>query len=108
VVRGRVRRAWDKARSGLAGDVAMRRVSAADMIGVNDLLGAWDHWVARRAEVQRGRRRADAEIFRLFLRPRWCVEDEPGYERLQSGLVSFLGIDELFEGLSEPGPEPRK
>jgi len=106
--RGRVRRAWDKARSGLAADVALRRVSAADLIGVNDLLGAWEHWVARRVEVQRGRKRSDADIFRLFLRPHWCVEDEPGYGELQRGLSSFLGLDELFEGLTEPGPGPRK
>jgi len=83
-------------------------VSAADMIGVNDLLGRWDHWMARRGEVQAMRVKSDQEIFRLFLRPEWCIEGEPAYGELQSGLTSFLGIDELFEGLSEAGPEPNK
>jgi GT2 family glycosyltransferase len=106
--RGPVRRAWDKARTSVNQAVPVRKVSAADMIGVNDLLGRWDHWMARRGEVQAMRVKSDQEIFRLFLRPKWCIEGEPAYGELQSGLTSFLGIDELFEGLSEAGPEPNK
>ncbi|MDP6539015.1 MAG: glycosyltransferase family 2 protein [Planctomycetota bacterium] len=106
--RGRVRRAWDKARTSVNQAVPVRKVSAADMIGVNDLLGRWEHWMARRREVQGLRRRSDRELFSLFLRPQWCVEDEPAYGELQAGLTEFCGIDELFTGLSEAGPEPNK
>ena len=83
-------------------------MGAADLIGVNDLLGRWDHWLARRARVQATRRRPDAEIFRLFLHPMWCIEDEPGYRELQRGLASFLQIDELFRGATEPSAEPHR
>lgn len=106
--RGPVRRAWDKARTGVNQAVLVRKVSAADMIGVNDLIGRWDHWMERRRSVQDLRRRSDQELFGLFLRPQWCVEDEPAYGELQAGLTEFLGIDELFRGLDEAGPEPNK
>jgi hypothetical protein len=80
--------------------VPLRRVAVADLIGLNDLLGHWDHWMDRRREVQSRRRRADEEIFRLFLKPLWCVEDDPGYRSLQDGLTAFTGLDRLFEGLT--------
>ena len=51
--------------------------------------------------------RTDEEIFRLFLKPDWCIEPEPRYRELQAGLNAFLGLDELFDGCTEPGPEPR-
>jgi hypothetical protein len=66
------------------------------VLAVNDLLGRWEHWMKRRAEVQSRRRRSDAEIFRLFLKPHWCIEGERGYEELQRGLTDFYGLDELF------------
>ena len=86
----------------------LRREAVADLIGINDLLGRFDHWSARRAEVQRRRRRPDAEIFRLFHRPLWCIEDDPGYAELQRGMVRMFGLDRLFEGLDAAGREPRR
>ena len=83
-------------------------VAAADLVGINDLLGRWEHWTGRRQAVQSRRRRSDAEIFQLFLKPMWCVEDEPGYKGLQEGAAAFLGIDRLFEGLSIPGRDPHR
>jgi len=68
----------------------------ADLVGINDLLGRWYYWTARRFEVQRRRRRSDAEIFRLFLSPHWCIEDERGYRELHAGLTRMLGLDRLF------------
>ncbi|HVS11024.1 MAG TPA: hypothetical protein VMS76_14235, partial [Planctomycetota bacterium] len=88
--------------------VPITRIAAADLIGANDLLGRWDHWMARRAEVQSRRRRPDAEIFRLFLQPLWCIEDDPGYRELHEGLARFAGLERLFEGLSLPGSEPHR
>ena len=88
--------------------VPITRIAAADLIGANDLLGRWEHWMARRAEVQSRRRRPDAEIFRLFLNPLWCIEDEPAYRELHSGLARFTGLEQIFEGLSVPGGEPHR
>ena len=86
----------------------LTRVLAADLIGANDLLGNWDHWMARRAEVQSRRRRADEDIFRLFLKPMWCIEDEPAYRSLHAGLSDFSGLTSLFEGLELSGQDPHK
>jgi len=88
------------------GQIGISRVAAADLIGINDLLGRWDHWMARRREVQSRRERADEEIFRLFLKPLWCIEGEPAYRDLQDGLADFTGLAALFEGLDVLGPDP--
>jgi GT2 family glycosyltransferase len=91
-----MKRLFDRARSSLESEVDVRRVGIADLLAVNDLLGRWEHWSKRRAEVQARRKRSDAEIFRLFLKPHWCIEGERGYEELQRGLTAFYGLDELF------------
>ncbi|MBL8863438.1 MAG: glycosyltransferase family 2 protein [Planctomycetes bacterium] len=102
---GLFRRMVEKAQAKLDEDVPVRRIAAADLIGVNDLLGRWDHWMARRDEVQARRRRADAEIFRLFLRPRWCIEGEQGYVELQRGIGTLFGLDTLFPPDTLPDPK---
>lgn len=91
-----MKRLFDRARSSLESEVDVRRVGISDLLAVNDLLGRWEHWSKRRAEVQARRKRSDAEIFRLFLKPHWCIEGERGYEELQRGLTAFYGLDELF------------
>ncbi len=100
------KRWWTRAKAKLDDRVAVRRLAAADLIGVNDLLGRWDHWMKRRAEVQKKRRRSDAEIFELFLQPHWCIEDESGYRELQRGLTSFMDLDRLFP--ADVLPEPKR
>jgi GT2 family glycosyltransferase len=84
------------------------KVLAADLIGANDLLGNWEHWMRRRSEVQSRRRRADQEVFRLFLKPMWCIEDDPAYRALHAGLARLTGVAELFAGLELPGAEPHR
>jgi GT2 family glycosyltransferase len=88
------------------GQIEISRVAAADLIGINDLLGRWGHWMARRAEVQSRRERADEDIFRLFLKPLWCIEGEPAYRELQDGLADLTGLQDLFAGLDLLGPDP--
>jgi hypothetical protein len=105
---GPLRRILERIRGRVPGSVGVKRICAADLVGINDLLGNWDHWRSKRARVQAVRRRPDEEIFPLFLRPEWCIEGEHGYQELQRGLSSLLGIDELFRGLSEPGSDPHK
>jgi len=106
--RGVVGRLWERARHAANDTVPISRVAAADLIGINDLLGRFDHWTARRAAVQAKRRRPDGEIFALFHKPLWCIEGEAGYEELQRGLVSMFGIDRLFAGLEATGADPHK
>jgi GT2 family glycosyltransferase len=78
------------------GGLRVPRIAAADFLGINDVLGNWKHWTERRQAVQAARRRSDAEIFRLFVKPLTCVEGEQGYMELQGELLSHFGIDELF------------
>ena len=91
-----VRRIFQKARGALNDSVDLQRTAAADLIGYNDLLGNWKHWKSKRDNVQVGRKRADEEIFEMFLKPHWSIEEEPGYQELQEGLTSFMSLDSLF------------
>ncbi len=106
--RGVVGQLVERARHAASSHTSISRVAAADLVGINDILGRWDHWQSRRAEIQGRRRREDAEIFALFHRPLWCIEDEPGYRELHGGTTSFFGIQGLFEGLDAGGKEPNK
>jgi len=98
----------DKAKRSFDPDISMRRIAGADLIAINDLLCNWEHWMERRASVQSVRRRPDSEIFPLFMKPMWCIEDEPAYRALHGGLAQFLGIEDLFRGLSIDGREPHR
>jgi GT2 family glycosyltransferase len=102
---GGVKRLIDRARAHVQEEIGMRRIAAADLIGINDLLGRFEHWTARRAAVQSRRKRPDAEIFRLFLKPHWCIEGEGGYQSLQQGLERLFGLDRLFPP-DAPAPRP--
>jgi GT2 family glycosyltransferase len=99
---------WEKARHKVQETLPVRREAVADLIGINDLLGNWPHWVRRRAEVQARRKRPDEQIFPLFDKPFWCIEGEQGYQDLHRGASSFFGIDALFTGLDSGRPDPRK
>jgi GT2 family glycosyltransferase len=106
--RGVVGRLFDRARHSLGETVPISRIAAADLIGINDLLGNFEHWKARRREIQARRRRPDEEIFALFHKPLWCIEDERGYSELHRGMVRMFGLDRLFEGLEGDGKDPHK
>ena len=105
---GVVGRMWDKARRAVDDEYGLRREAVADLVGINDLLGNWDHWMERRREVQSRRRRSDEEIFQLFHRPLWCIEEDPAYRALHEGTVTFFGLDEVFHGLTAQGEDPNK
>lgn len=78
----------------------MHREAVADFVAINDLFGRWDHWSARRREIQSRRVRADEEIFPLFLKPMWCIEGDPAYGQLQEGMAEFFGVSEMFDGMT--------
>ena len=93
----------DKAKRAVDDTVPVKKVAVADLIGLNDLLGNWAHWEERRADVQRRRRRSDDEIFQLFLKPLWCVEEEEAYRELHFGIARHFG-----DRLHVRRPHPRR
>jgi GT2 family glycosyltransferase len=98
------RRMLDKAQARFDETIDFRRIGAADLVAINDLLGNWDHWMRRRKGVQALRRRPDSEIFSLFQKPFRCIEGERGYVELQKGLVEFHGLDRTFPPDNLPAP----
>ena len=103
------RRFWQKFRSVNGGDkIQINRVAAADLIGINDLLGRWKHWMAKREAVQALRKTPDDEILRLFLKPHWCIEGEQGYMDLHAGMTEFFGLDQIFANCTDVGTDPYK
>jgi GT2 family glycosyltransferase len=99
-ISGVVGRLWDKARRSAADDYPLRREAVADLVGIGDLLGNWDLWMSRREAVQARRKRSDKEIFQLFSRPLWCIEEDASYRELHEGTVRFFGLDKVFHGLT--------
>ena len=106
--KGAAGRLLDKAKRVVDDTTPLKRVAVADLIGLNDLLGNWEHWERRRADIQARRKRSDTEIFQLFHKPLWCVEEEGAYRALHFGVARRFGIDTLFDGLTERGPDPNK
>jgi len=106
---GRLRRGLARlfGRGGGSGKRGVDPIAVADLVAINDLIGRWDHWMERRAEVQARRTRGDEDILPLLLKPLWCIEKDPGYVELQSGLVDFLGLDRLFENLTSMRDDPK-
>ncbi|MCP4039113.1 MAG: hypothetical protein GY733_19395 [bacterium] len=86
----------ERLRSAMAQTVPVRREAVADLIGLNDLFGNWNHWVARRQAVQSKRQRSDDEIAVLFDDPLWCIEQEPSYRELHDGVVDMFDLRKLF------------
>ncbi|MEM6675087.1 MAG: glycosyltransferase family 2 protein [Planctomycetota bacterium] len=104
--RGAGGRFWRKVRKNLVTHDDVGRIAVADLVGMNDLLGRWDHWMDRRKAIQDRRARPDSEILPLFLRPMWCIEEEPAYRELHAGMADFFGLDELFAGLTTLEEDP--
>lgn len=95
----------DPAREAVGPNPDISREAVADLIAVHEVLARWPHRMVRRAEVQSRRRRSDAEIFSLFLRPLWNVEGDPTSTEMISGLTSFFGVDDMFRSF-ERGAGP--
>ena len=88
------------------GQTAVSSFCVADLIAANDLLSNWQHWMTRRADVQARRRRPDSDIFGLFLRPMWAVEQDPQFRALLEGSADFFGVSQLFDGLTRIPADP--
>ncbi len=96
-----------KLRSESLAEAQLSRLGLADWIAAQDLLGRMGHWAKKRAAVQSRRKTSDADILPLFLKPLWCVEQDPSYRELQRELVAQLGIERLFQDLSIEGHDPK-
>jgi GT2 family glycosyltransferase len=72
------------------------RMAMADLAGMQDVLGDWDKWMAKRERIQSSRKRLDADVLPLFLDPLRCVEGEAEYEALQSSLVRLFDLERVF------------
>ena len=99
-------RFWRSLKNRIDSHDSMHREAIADFVAINDLFGRWDHWMARRREIQSRRKRSDEEIFPLFLKPMWCIEQDSSYTELQAGMTDFFGVDKLFEGLTTMDEAP--
>ena len=95
----------ERARRKLDDKIPIKRTAVAHVIGIDDLLGDWGHWMSRRAEVQGRRRRMDDDFLELLLKPRWCIEPNEATRRLQEGLMELSGVDAVFPPDSIPEPK---
>ena len=82
------------------------KIGAADLIAINDVLGDWDHWMGVREKMQAKRKRKDADILPLFLRPHWCIEGDHAYRTLHEGTTEMFGIGKMFKGLESAEEDP--
>ena len=84
----------------------LSRLAVADLLAANDLLRAWPHWMERRESVQSRRKRPDADIIDLFLKPHWIIAGDPTYVDLQEGLTELFALDHVFAGRTDDEPLP--
>ena len=98
----------DATASVVPGNPDISREGVADLIGIHEVLSRWPYWMERRAQVQALRRRADSELFSLFLKPLWSVEPDPVSSAMFASFTEFYGLDKLFQGLDLMGREPRQ
>ncbi len=93
---------------GLGGTYPLDRIAMGDLIGINDVLGNWNHWMEVRAKVQTLRKTPDEDLFPLFENPLWCIEGEKGYVEIQEAMLRRAGVWDLLKSHEREGPEPFK
>jgi GT2 family glycosyltransferase len=76
---------------------AVSGISMAQLLAMEDILGAWDLWMGKRAQVQALRRRPDADILPLFgdfsVPP---LLGNPAYEAAHKAVMDALSIETMF------------
>ena len=72
------------------------RAALAGLHGVSDILGDLEGVLEKRDEIQRQRKRSDAEVFALFRRPFAPVFKDERYLQASIQLRAVLGLDKLF------------
>jgi GT2 family glycosyltransferase len=72
------------------------RAALAGLHGVSDILGDLEGVLDKRSEIQRQRKRSDAEVFALFRRPFAPVFKDERYLQASIQLRAVLGLDKLF------------
>jgi len=97
----------DSAAGAVRSNPEISRDAVADLIAVHEVLVHWRARMERRAQVQSRRRRADAEIFGLFLRPLWSVESDATSQEMIASMAAFYGLDDLFRTFERGAVEVR-
>lgn len=90
------RRAYDVGSDDRAETEVISRAALAGLHGVSDVLGDLEDVLAKRREIQRRRKRGDAEVFELFRRPFAPVFKDERYLEASIQLRGILGLDQLF------------
>lgn len=75
---------------------AVPRISLAHLHAIGDVVDGLDELYARRALIQRARRRPDTEILPRFNRPLWPVLPERPYLEASDRVTGAFGLDQLF------------
>jgi GT2 family glycosyltransferase/SAM-dependent methyltransferase len=73
------------------------RIALAHLHAVGDVVEDLDELYARRAMIQRARRRPDTEILPRFNRPLWPVLPERPYLEASERVTGAFGLDQLFD-----------
>jgi GT2 family glycosyltransferase len=89
-----------RARPSASGEIAITRESLAHLVAASDVMALLPRMMEKRACIQAARRRPDAEIFPLFRRPLELSLFTPAFKQAQASVVTALGLDELFGGVS--------
>lgn len=77
--------------------VAISGLSAAQLLAIEDVVASWDHWMAKRAQVQAMRRRSDHEILPLFADPGVPpLLGNPAYAALHAAVMEALDVGDYL------------
>ncbi|MFN0206122.1 MAG: glycosyltransferase family 2 protein [Planctomycetota bacterium] len=94
---GGMREVFVRAQRRLDRKVSIPKNAVADFVAMADLGEMLPRILAKRRTIQQNRKRADAEIVKLFKNPFWCVEPRETYQILQKTLEEFMKLKRIFE-----------
>lgn len=73
------------------------RHGVSHLVAMDDVIENLPSVMAKRGWIQTRRKRADSEIFPLFVTPFHPHPPYPDYERVQQRLAEYMGVYEIFE-----------
>lgn len=75
----------------------LTRTGVSHLVAMDDLVDSLPRLMEKRNGIQARRKRADSEIFPLFVTPFHPHPPYPEYEKVQKRLADYMGIYEIFE-----------
>ena len=79
------------------GGVLVDRSAYATAIALEEVADHLDELLAKRAVIQKCRRRPDSEVLPLFLEPLRAIDGNPSYLKAQKAFLSSWGIERVFD-----------